>query len=556
MISRKTTDSAEFTDYPLPNIVWNHQSEENMKTQESRARILKKIEQENWDLVVVGGGITGAGILREAVRRNLKTLLVEQRDFAWGTSSRSSKMVHGGLRYLKDGDLALTYKSVRERQNLIRELPGLVEEKNFILPFYKGKLLEQLMLRFALFIYDLLAFQLKKHVYSLKKMNMLAPHVGKENLAGGFVIHDAVTDDARLVFRVLAEASRDGGTIVNYCRVNHLLKENNCVTGVILQDKKTSSTIDVKARLVVNATGVWADELRKEVRKTNKQKIRPLRGSHLILSADKVPLVEDISMFHPQDGRPLSILSWEGRVLVGTTDLDHLEKLDLEVAISREEVSYLLAAVNHIFPGLDVRKDDVIASIAGIRPVIDSGKENPSDESRDHAIWKEDGLLTVTGGKLTTFRLIALDILTAAQEYIGSFPDLEKKQDIFAVGAQILPVPQELSHEQFQRLQGRYGNRVQELLALSCEDELETVPGTTTLWAELRWAAANEFVVHLEDLMLRRTRLGLLLPKGGEEIMGRVRMICQPVLYWSDDQWETEEQNYLQLWKDYYGVPG
>ncbi|MBU3916713.1 FAD-dependent oxidoreductase, partial [bacterium] len=174
--------------------------------QESREDLLKKIKRENWDIIVVGGGITGAGILREAVRRNLKVLLLEQRDFAWGTSSRSTKMVHGGLRYLKEGDFALTRESVLERENLINELPGLVTNKGFILPFYKEKLLQRLIIYIGLIVYDFLALRWRKHVYSLKDMERLAPHIGKKNLKGGFCINDAVTDDARLVFRVLSEA--------------------------------------------------------------------------------------------------------------------------------------------------------------------------------------------------------------------------------------------------------------------------------------------------------------------------------------------------------------
>ncbi len=527
-----------------------------MTIQESREDLIKKIKSENWDIIVIGGGITGAGILREAVRRNLKVLLLEQRDFAWGTSSRSTKMVHGGLRYLKEGDFALTRESVIERENLINELPGLVTNKGFILPFYKEKLFQRLTIHIGLIIYDFLAWQWRKHVYSLKEMEKLAPLVGKKDLKGGFCINDAVTDDARLVFRVLSEALEQGATALNYCQVEHVIKEDNKVCGVVVKDRETGETLNLNTKLVINATGAWADKLRGEVKKSNRDKVRPLRGSHIILSAEKLPLVDNISMIHPVDKRPVTTLAWEGRVVMGTTDIDHPEDLNVEASISPEEVQYLLDALNHQFPNLDLTSEDIISTMAGIRPVIDTGKENPSEESRDHVIWQEEGLLTVTGGKLTTFRIIALDALKAAQAIIGPLPDLKKKQAMFSKTIMPATIPPELSEEQLLRLQGRYGRHMEALIANAGKDELEQVPGTDTIWAEFRWAAGNEFVTHLDDLLLRRTRVGLLIKQGGKEILPRVREICQTVLEWSNEQWEKEEKNYLDLWQKHYSVPG
>ncbi len=526
-----------------------------MTIKETRQQILQRIDRENWDIIVIGGGITGAGILREATRRNLKALMLEQRDFAWGTSSRSTKMVHGGLRYLKEGNFALTRESVLERENLIAEFPGLVDNKGFILPFYRGKILQRLIIYIGLVIYDLLSKKWRKHVCSANEMNTMAPVIGKKDLRGGFYINDAITDDARLVFRVLSEALRTGATALNYCRVESLLKKNGQVKGVVCKDMESNTSLELKAKLVINATGAWADLLRKEIKKTNKKKIRPLRGSHLILSRKKLPLVKNISMIHPQDKRPVIVLVWEGRVLIGTTDIDHSGDLNREAFISSDEAKYLLEALQYSFPDLNLTRKDIIATQAGVRPVIDTGKENPSQESRDHVIWQEDGLLTVTGGKMTTFRIIALDALKSAQKITGPLKDLNKKQSIITEKIASLPTPPGMSEKTLTRLKGRYGNLADDLIKNARNNELDRIQDIDTIWAELRWAAENEMVVHLEDLMLRRSRLGLLFRNGAKELLPHVRSICQTALNWDDEKWKKEEADYLRLWQKHYAIP-
>ena len=522
----------------------------------SREALISSVSETKVDVIVVGGGITGAGILQELARRGLKSVLLEQKDFAWGTSSRSTKMVHGGLRYLKEGNISLTRESVLERENLIRELPGLVTNKTFILPFYKEKWLSRLTLHLGLIVYDFLSRTWRKHICSLSEMEKRAPHVDQKDLKGGFLVHDAVTDDARLTTRVLAEAIKNGATAINYCQVKTLLKENNRVCGVVFQDCETETSHQIKAQLVINATGAWADRLRTEVQKKNKDRIRPLRGSHLVLSAEKLPLVDNISMIHPRDGRPLIALAWEGRILAGTTDVDHEKNLDKEAAISADEVLYILEALNHQFPTLDIQPLDIISTQAGIRPVIDTKKENPSAESRDHAIWNEDGLLTVTGGKMTTFRAIALDALKVAQQVIGKLPDLDKKQTIFEKTPDLkLLEPRVLSPEIGQRLVGRYGFYAIQIVKDAQEGELSLIPGTLTIWAELRWAARHELIVHLDDLLLRRTRLGLLLRDGGKAEMIQIQKICQSELGWDSSKWKEEVLRYFDLWQKYYCLP-
>jgi glycerol-3-phosphate dehydrogenase len=314
-------------------------------------------------------------------------------------------------------------------------------------------------------------------------------------------------------------------------------------------------TVEVRARVVINATGAWADRLREQVGGT--ARIRPLRGSHLIFPAWKLPVAQALSFLHPRDRRPVFIFPWEGITLVGTTDVDHKPPLNGEPSIDAGEFLYLMEVVNSQFAALNLTKKDVLATFAGVRPVIGTGKSDPSKESRDHVLWEEEGLLTVTGGKLTTFRLIALDALKTVRERLPETPRIDKKHPVLD------PIDVELSgdpvldEETRRRLLGRYGADAPALVEAAEENELDTdaIPGIKTLWAELRWAARAEGVVHLDDLLLRRVRLGLLTEEGGWPIMERVRAIVQLELGWDDERWEWEAQRYAELWNTAYSIP-
>ncbi|MFZ6750857.1 FAD-dependent oxidoreductase [Undibacterium sp. Ren11W] len=524
-----------------------------------RQQIPAQLAQQ-WDLVIVGGGITGAGILLEAARRGLKVLLIEQRDFAWGTSSRSSKLVHGGLRYLKEGKFQLTRESVQERQNLMQEAAGLVDQQSFAFADYQGRKPGRWMFALGLAIYDRMAGQRGRHYYPADEFLQLAPHIGQDGLNGGLCYVDAKTDDARLVLRVLQEAQSFGGLAINYLAARTLLREGDAlnaevsgkVNGLELVDAISGAIHRVHAKVVISATGAWADGLRQQ--QGAPAKLRPLRGSHLVFPAWRLPVAQAISLMHPQDGRPVFCFPWEGATLVGTTDVDHGADLQIEASITPDEVAYLMAALAFQFPQLALCLDDVLATYAGVRPVIDSGKADPSKEGRDHAVWLEQGLLTVTGGKLTTFRLIALDALKHVAPLLPHWQQALTLTPLFR-RAPAMPNDKRLSSGQQQRLQGRYGQQAAAVLAAAKSGELETIAGTETMWLELRWAARNEAVMHLEDLLLRRTRLGLLLRAGGLDILPRIRAICQAELGWDDVRWDCEQQAYLSLWQKHYSLP-
>ncbi|PNK60784.1 glycerol-3-phosphate dehydrogenase/oxidase [Psychrobacter sp. FDAARGOS_221] len=564
---------------------------------------------EPWDMLIIGGGITGAGIAREAARRGLDVLLVEQKDFAWGTSSRSSKMVHGGLRYIAVGDFKTTRLSVRERERLLHEASGLVNEMHYVMPHYKGKFPPPWIFNTLLRVYDKLAG--KRYFKYFKKDAFLSLNTGikQRKFLGASQFSDAVTDDSRLVMRVLDEATNDGTYAINYLQAQSLLTdEQGLVVGARLVDTSTNLSIgpkrandtdsssndsdsnsadlngidsntadhyEVSAKVVVNATGAWADTLRTQAASHNqsstpsmqRNQIRPSRGSHLVINQERLPIDHAYTLLHPQDNRALFVFPWENRTVIGTTDLDHPDLDDNEVAITQAEVDYLLTGVNDLFEQANLTREDVISTWAGVRPLISeagNGKRvSPSKEKRDHSVWLDNNLVTVSGGKLTTFRLIALDVMARCEPLLPASKMAHNTDTGHADSDAVFsnPTPHsekfaQLSPELQHRLQGFYGRQLDTLLALAQPDELTYVSDSNTLWAELRFAARHEQVIHLDDLLLRRTRLGLIIPNGGLTplISDRLQHICQQELGWSDEQWQQEVDRYRQLWQRYYFI--
>lgn len=508
-----------------------------------------------FDLIVIGGGITGAGILREASRAGLRTLLVEQADFSAGTSSRSSKLVHGGFRYLKNFQIGLTIESVRERERLLKQGRGLVTPLGFLMPAYKTDRLPSWMLGLGLIVYDLIALSWSHRYYDSYDLRELCPSLNEQGLRGGYRFFDAQTDDARLVLRVLQEGVLAGGAALNYTKAACLLKSGQPtkVCGVLIQDTLTGQQQEVFAPLVINATGAWADELRLDVGAP--ARLRRLRGSHLVLPASRLPLSRAVSLWHPRDHRPVFAFPWEGVVLVGTTDVDHGSAALAEPAISCQEMEYLLEAVGFAFPDAGVSAQDVQAAFSGVRPVVFTGKADPSRESREHVLWSENGLLTVTGGKLTTFRPMAVAALRAACRQLPGCPEYHATLSVLdEIDAAWEPHPPATRKERL-RLSGRYGKLAAQAAEAALPGEWEKIAGTSYSWAELRWAARAEAVEHLDDLLLRRLRLGLVLPNAGLDCLERIRTIVQPELGWDDLRWQDEVRAYIELYQRCYQLP-
>jgi len=508
-----------------------------------RDEVFGRLDQE-WDLVIVGGGITGAGILAEAARQGKRALLVEARDFSSGTSSRSTKLVHGGLRYLRQGQVQVTRESVIERERLLREAKGLVTPLGFYLTTFQNDDMPGWMFGAGLAIYDLIARKWAHEKYATEELLEKLPVLAGSPLKGGYHYFDAQTDDARLTVRVMREAVRRGGTALNYARVVDMLRtEDGRVHGVVVRDELTGRTREVKAPVTINATGVWADDLRSKI--GQKPRLRAIRGSHLIFPRERLPITEAISMLHPRDGRAVFALPWEGVVLFGTTDVDHGTDLETEPSITGSEVEYLFELARHAFPHVGLGERDVRATWAGVRGVINTGAADPAKESREHALWNEEGLLTVTGGKLTTFRMMALQTLKAVgmrgkREQILDQPEDVELSESFDVATRA-------------RLLGRYGVEAP-ALAASSKEEHAAISDSPALWCELRYCAREEGVVHLDDLLLRRVRIGLLLERGGAPLMQQIRAVVQPELGWDDVTWAKEESRYREVWARAYGT--
>lgn len=508
--------------------------------------------QEEYDIVVAGGGVTGAGVFHEAVRRGFKTLLVEARDFAWGTSSRSSKMVHGGLRYLKQGKFFLTRAAVKEREELLRLYPDLVTPMKFIMPLFDHYGPSCLSMKAGLSIYSFLAGEKQHQSFTKTEALERIPGLRRDNLLSAMGFKDAQVDDARLVLRLIYDACQNGGAALNYTRVAGVERNmKGRVAAVLIQDEATGTGREIKSPTLINATGAFAETLHPSPMKNFH--IRPLRGSHLFFPSSRIPLTQVISFMHPADLRPVFLFPWEGVQVLGTTDVDHDAELTSEPRISKSEADYLMEGVNHVLPGMKLSLSDCIASMAGIRPVLSRKKTTASKESREHVVWQDKGLVTVTGGKLTTFRLLAQDALKAAKPFLPvrtPGPVLPKER---------LPLNRysslRIPGKTVERIVGRYGLKAGSMILDQDDNQLLPIETTPDIWAQIRHAAEHENIRHLSDLMLRRVRIGLLLPKGGVHLLNRVEAVCRPFLPWDGEQWEKEKKDYASLWQTCYSPP-
>jgi glycerol-3-phosphate dehydrogenase len=474
-------------------------------------------------------------------------------------------MVHGGLRYLKQGKLLLTRSAVRERQRLLSVYPGLVEPLDFIMPLYSGHGPSLGAMKFGLSLYSFMAGEKQHEIFSRAQIIKHLPTVCQTDLVSGVGFKDAQVDDARLVLRLIFDGIDHGGHAFNYTRATAV--ERNAqgnVTGVYLQEIHTGRKRLVQTPVVINATGSFAEALHPSPDKG--YHIRPLRGSHLIFPGKLCPLDRVISFVHPQDKRAVFVFPWEGCIVLGTTDVDHTGDVAKEPCITREEADYLMAGLAYILPDLKVGLKDCIASLAGVRPVLSKKKISASRESREHVVWKDRGLITVTGGKLTTFQLLARDALKAAQKYLpgscenrsgagvrAAEPGLKSGLK-FRDSAEALPG--RLSPQAMRRLWGRYGAGVLKMVAICREQDFTPIGNTQILWAELCHGACHEQIGHLSDLLLRRVRMGLVLPRGGMDMMAEIQARIQPFLAWDDARWAREKQAYEQIWQEAYAPPG
>ncbi len=503
----------------------------------SRDHALAAMQEDRFDVVVVGGGITGAGVALDAASRGYSVALVERGDFGQGTSSRSSKMVHGGLRYLQNFDLGLVREALLERQLLVRLAPHLVYPTPFLVPALGGDRKNR-AIGIGLNMYDVMATsrigrgrsQRNEHreeaeywspdrhrTISGEEAAELIPALEPMEPSSAYLFYDCQTDDVRLVLTVLGEAERFGAVIVNGAEVTEVLERDGQAAGVAFTEAESGERIEVQADNVVNATGVWADRIRPEELLTEEEipNIRPSRGTHITLSAKDLDIGTAACIVPAAGDRTIFALPWYGRVLAGTTDFDYEGDID-HVPPSGDDVEYLLDALNSYF-GTDLGSGDLTGAYAGVRPLISTGDPKKSvDISRRAELYEtSSGMLTITGGKLTTFRRMAAQVVDRIVQRDGR--EAECRTDDIPLGMPARPEDLETGLElpdgAADQLAFRYGHAARDVLDL-CDRRPELaepiVPGHPDLMAEVVIAAGREQARSVADVLLRRTRLGLV----------------------------------------------
>ena len=394
----------------LPAIAW-------------RERAIERLSTDTFDVLVIGGGITGAGIARDAALRGLSVAIVEKDDFAGGTSSRSSRLVHGGVRYLEHGYFHLVFEASRERRTLLRTAPQLVRPLRFTWPVYHDARIPRWKLRAGLGLYDALAmFRNVGRHRGLSRDRVLTeePALLSAGLAGGAQYWDAATDDAALTLANVLDARTHGAVALNHAEVTALNSENGRTTGARIRDRIGGTTVTIRARVTINATGPWTDAIRRMVNPTAEPAVLGTKGTHIAVPAARVGNVAAVTMLSAVDDRVMFCLPAGEQTIIGTTDTPTSAIPD-QVRATRDDVDYLLASVNAFFPDARLGPRDVIAAWAGIRPLVSSGNSaNPAAASREHKITTgTTGVIAISGGKLTTYRLIAQQVVDRAARQIG-----------------------------------------------------------------------------------------------------------------------------------------
>jgi glycerol-3-phosphate dehydrogenase len=490
----------------------------------ARENALETLARERFDVVVIGGGITGAGVALDAASRGYSVALVERNDFASGTSSRSSKLVHGGLRYLQHFDLGLVREALLERQLMVALAPHLVRPLQIVVPAFDGARPDRLV-GVGLNLYDVMSVERRRgqswspdrhRVIDGDEVLELLPALAARKPSAGYLFYDCQTDDVRLVLTVLGEAERFGAVCANDLAVEELIEEGGRACGVRCRDARSGEVVEVRATNVVNATGVWADRLRPEELHNEAEvpQIRPSRGTHLIFSSDDLPLRAG-AIVPAGGGRTIFALPWLGQTLVGTTDNDYDGDLT-HVLPSGDDVEYLLAAVNEFF-ATELAPGAIAGAFAGVRPLI-SGTDSKSsvDISRKAELYEtSSGMITITGGKLTTWRRMAKQTVDRLVEREAR--DAPCRTHEIPLGQQIepdeLPRIAEIPDESFAALAARYGHQAHDVLRIASEHAYLAAPivaGFPDLLAEAVHGVRREQARGIADVLLRRTRLGLL----------------------------------------------
>ena len=515
-----------------------------------RADQLAALAANRFDVLVIGGGITGAGVARDAAMRGLDVALVERDDFASGTSSRSSRLVHGGVRYLEHGYLGLVFESSRERRALLRIAPHLVRPLEFTWPVYRGARVPRWKLGAGLFLYDALAlFRNVGRHQRLARREVLArePRLRPEGLTGGASYWDAGTDDARLTLANALDAARAGAIVVNHCEVTEVAHDRRGrASGATVRDALAGTSVQVRARIVVNATGPWSDAVRRMDEPATPPAVRGTKGVHIAVPRDRVGNRGAVTIVSAVDGRVMFVLPAGAFAIVGTTDTATAAAPD-DVRATEADVDYLLDSANAAFPEACLTRADVVSAWAGVRPLVAAGfTGSAASASREHLVdVARSGLVTVSGGKLTTYRSMAAEVVDACERALGAQPKPAATDTTPLGGGDFASYEAELAAARdvvgdaavAERLVNAYGSEWTNVWALVEGDARLGEPiaeGLPYRRAELVWGVTRELACTLADLLVRRTHVAFETPDAGLAAAAVAAETVAPLLGWTD----------------------
>lgn len=532
----------------------------------SQRASLSQLTAQAADLLVIGGGITGAGIARDAAMRGLRTVLVEQHDLGWGTSSRSSRLIHGGLRYLEQRAFRLVLEANRERAILLRIAPHLVRPLPFVFPLHRGDRVTRWQLALGMLLYDALALfrNVRAHRMLGKRALLEAePMLRERGLLGGARYFDAQCDDARLVLATARSAIQHGALVANYMAVARLEREGGRVAGAWIEDRLTGEQGLVRAAVVVNATGPWGDTVRRMEDSGAAPLLQPTKGVHVVVDRIRLGHTEAITFLSPIDGRVMFALPWGNLSYVGTTDTDlPPASRDAEsVRATPEDIIYLLRSVNARFPGARLTVDDVRATWAGLRPLLADGALPASSRSREHVIVRgAGGMLTVAGGKLTTYRSMAAEVV---DQVAGSLAALDGRAEPPPAPTDEEPLPGGEAHDlqpfrklglelgvhpdTVEHLLRHYGTESAGVYNLGASDRTlfrRLAPPHPAVEGEVLLAARRELARTVEDVLVRRVHLFYETPDQGLAAAPRVAALLGSELGWDEAKAAEEIERY------------
>lgn len=525
--------------------------------QRQRDATWQRLGSETFDLCIVGGGINGAAVARDAVLRGMTVALLEKRDFAWGTSSRSTKLVHGGVRYLQQGDVALVLESCRERDVLrTRIAPHLVRAQRFVFPIYDDDTTPVWQLRIGLTLYDLLAgFQnVARHKHlTAAALREHEPALLADGLQGGALYYDCWTDDARLTLETALAARGGGAAILNHAEVTSFEKDSTGrVVAASVTDRLGSRSATVHARVFVNVAGPWLDDVRRLDDGGAPPRLKLTKGVHAVFDRSRIGN-RDAIVIRGLDGRVMFAIPWQSQTIVGTTDT-FFDGDPAEVRADEADVDYLLAATNRAFPAADVTARDIVATWAGLRPLVAPEDErSASDVSREDQVFESPaGLLSLGGGKLTTHRKVAEVLVDRAAERIGRKVGPCRTADVPLPGGAGYPAgdaPEEEPETREEHIRRRYGAMAGEVAALVRGDESlgqRAVADRPDLVAELVHAVEYEMACSIDDVLSRRVPLALRSRERGGEVLATVARVLGDRLGWSETRREEEVARYAE----------